>query len=149
MFAIGVFVGFTLCQVGMLRHWWRDRSPGWRPRPRSTGSAPRRPQSQDVVLTVAKFTEGTWLVVLIIPLMVAGFPMVRRAYDRIGRVLEIDARPQRPRVAPSVVVVPIIGITRLAEESLSAALSLGDRVVAPHVVFGDEDDDRAAAADSP
>jgi hypothetical protein len=44
------------------------------------------------------------------------------------------------------VVVPIVGITRLAEESLTAALSLGDRVVALHVVLGDEADDRAAAA---
>ena len=147
LFAIGVFVGFTLCQVGMLRHWWRDRSPGWRPRAALNGFGAVLTAVAAVVLTVEKFTEGAWLVALVIPLMVAGFRIVRRAYDRIDRVLEVDARPQRPRVEASVVVVPILGITRLAEESLSAALSLGDRVVALHVVLGDEADDRAAVAD--
>jgi hypothetical protein len=70
-----------------------------------------------------------------------------RAYARIGAVLEIDQCPQRPRTDPSVVVVPVVGISRLTEESLSAALSMGDRVVAVHVQLGTETEDRAAAAD--
>jgi amino acid transporter len=122
LFAIGVFVGFTLCQVGMLRQWWRDRGPGWRPRAALNGFGAVLTAVAAVVLTVEKFTEGAWLVALVIPLMVAGFQTVRRAYDRIGRVLEVDARPQRPRVEASVVVVPIVGITRLAEEPLGGAL---------------------------
>lgn len=77
LFAIGVFVGFTLCQVGMLRHWWRDRGPGWRPRAALNGFGAVLTAVAAVVLTVEKFTEGAWLVALVIPLMVAGFQTVR------------------------------------------------------------------------
>jgi hypothetical protein len=84
--------------------------------------------------------------VLVIPVLVLLFSGVRSAYARIGQVLEVDERPQRPRPVGSVVVVPVVGISRLAEESLSAALSMGDRVVAVHVVLSGENDDRAAAA---
>jgi hypothetical protein len=87
------------------------------------------------------------VIALVIPVLVALFVGVRRAYTRIGDVLEVGCSPRRPRPAASVVVVPVVGITRLTEESLSAALSMGDRVVALHVVLGDESDDRASAAE--
>jgi hypothetical protein len=73
------------------------------------------------------------------------FVAVRRSYVRIGHVLEVDQCPQLPRPTASMVVVPVVGISRLAEESLSAALSMGDRTVAVHVVLGEDSEDRAAA----
>jgi hypothetical protein len=72
-------------------------------------------------------------------------PGTVRRMGPIGAVLEIDQCPQRPRTDPSVVVVPAVGISRLTEESLSAALSMGDRVVVVHVQPGTETEDRAAA----
>lgn len=147
LFAIGVFVGFALCQAGMLRHWWLERGPRWRPRASLTLLGTVLTGAAAIVLVAEKFAEGAWLVVLVIPLLVLLFNGVRRAYARIGRVLEIDVCPRRPRTDASVVVVPVAGISRLTEEVLSAALSMGDRVVALHVVMGGEADDRAAAAD--
>jgi hypothetical protein len=97
------------------------------------------------VLTTEKFTEGAWLIVLVVPLLVVLFGTVRRAYQRIGAELGVDAAPARPRPAPSVVVVPVVSITRLAEQTLCAALSMGDRVIAVHVVFGTEPEEVAAA----
>jgi hypothetical protein len=81
----------------------------------------------------------------VIPLLVLLFVAVRRSYVRIGHVLEVDQYPQPPRPTASVVVVPVVGISRLAEESLSAALSIGDRTVALHVVLGEDSEDRAVA----
>ncbi|HEY0813158.1 MAG TPA: amino acid permease [Pseudonocardia sp.] len=147
LFAIGVFVGFALCQAGMLRHWWTERSPRWRQRASLNLLGTVLTAAAAVVLVAEKFTAGAWLVVLVVPLLVALFTTVRRAYARIGAVLEIDQCPQRPRTERSVVVVPVVGISRLAEESLSAALSMGDRVVAVHVQLGTEAEDRAAVAD--
>ncbi len=147
LFAIGVFIGFALCQAGMLRHWWIERSPRWRQRASLNLLGTVLTGAAAIVLVSEKFVEGAWVIVLVIPLLVLLFTAVRRAYARIGAVLEIDACPRRPRVEASVVAVPIAGISRLTEEMLSAALSMGDRVVALHVVLGDEPDDRAAAAD--
>ncbi|MDN5930489.1 MAG: APC family permease [Pseudonocardia sp.] len=147
LFAIGVLIGFALCQAGMVRHWLRVRTPGWKPRLVLNATGAVLTGVAAVVVTVEKFPEGAWLVALVIPLLVVLFTAVRRAYDHIGQVLEVDARPRRPRPNASVVVVPVVGVTRLTEECLSTALSMGDRVVAVHVVLGTEIEDLAAADD--
>jgi amino acid transporter len=143
LFAVGVFVGFTLCQLGMVRHWLREGGPGWRVRLGINAVGCAASAVAAVVVTVEKFTEGAWLVVLVIPLLVALFAGVRRAYRRIGTELGVDEQPVCPRSGQSVVVVPVVAITRLAEKTLSTALSMGDRVVAVHVVFGTEADEVA------
>lgn len=145
LFAIGVFVGFALCQAGMLRRWWLERGPRWQQRASLNLLGTVLTGAAAVVLAAEKFVDGAWLIVLVIPLLVVLFTGVRRAYARIGQVLEIDACPPRPRTGASVVVVPVVGISRLTEEMVSAALSMGDRVVALHVVMGDEADDRGGA----
>ncbi|HET6257506.1 APC family permease [Pseudonocardia sp.] len=145
LFAIGVFVGFALCQAGMLRHWWVLRGPRWQSRAALNVLGAVLTGAAALLLAVEKFSAGAWLIVVVIPVLVLVFSGVRTAYTRIGEVLEVDERPQRPRPVASVVVVPVVGISRLAEESLSAALSMGDRVVAVHVVLSGENDDRAAA----
>lgn len=147
LFAIGVLVGFALCQAGMVRHWLRERTPGWKPRLVLNAVGAALSGVAAVVVTVEKFPEGAWLVALVIPLLVVLFTAVRRAYDHVGQVLEVDTRPRRPRPNASVVVVPVVGISRLTEECLSTALSMGDRVVAAHVVLVTETEDRAAADD--
>ncbi|WP_064745304.1 APC family permease [Pseudonocardia acaciae] len=147
LFAVGVFVGFTLCQLGMVRHWLRHRGRGWRRRGRLVINALGCALSAvaAVVVAVEKFTEGAWLIVLVVPLLVLLFGAVRRAYHRIGAELGVDREPTRPRSADSVVVVPVVALTRLAERTLSAAMSMGDRAVAVHVVFGAEPEELAAA----
>jgi hypothetical protein len=129
----------------MLRHWWTLRGPRWRARAALNLLGAGLTSAAAIILTAEKFTAGAWLIVLVIPLLVLLFTGVRRSYARIGQVLEVDRCPGRPRPVASVVVVPVVGISRLAEESLSAALSMGDRVVAVHVVLGDETEDRTAA----
>jgi amino acid transporter len=144
LFAIGVFIGFVLCQAGMVRHWWTLRGSRWRVRLAVNALGTVLTTAAAVVLTTEKFTEGAWLIVLVVPLLVALFAAVRRAYQRIGAELGVDTQPARPRPAPSVVVVPVVSITRLAEQTLRAALSMGDRVIAVHVVFGTEPEEIAA-----
>ncbi|WP_445182989.1 APC family permease [Pseudonocardia sp. Cha107L01] len=147
LFAVGVFVGFALCQLGMVRHWLQHRGPRWRPRLAINGMGCVASTVAAAVVTVEKFTEGAWLVVLVVPLLVALFAAVQRAYRRIGGDLGVDRQPGSPRPATSVVVVPVVAITRLAEKMLCTALSMGDRVVAVHVVFGTEPAEVAEARD--
>ncbi|MEV5710596.1 APC family permease [Actinoallomurus sp. NPDC052274] len=141
LFAIGVFVGFTLSQAGMVRHWWLDRPRGWRPRAALNGLGALLTGIAAVVVAATKFTEGGWLIVVALPLIVLLMSRVHRAYGRIGERLELNRTPARPRRRRAVVLVPVEGVDRLTYEALSAAFSLGERVVAVHVAHPDEPED--------
>ncbi|MEV6151901.1 APC family permease [Nonomuraea sp. NPDC052129] len=144
LFAIGVFVGFTLSQAGMVRHWVTDRPAGWRWRALLNGFGALLTFVAAIVVTVSKFAEGGWLIVVALPLMVAGMEWVNRSYARIGARLELGKTPAPPRPHRSLVVVPVHAVTRLTRDALSAALSLGDRVVAVNITH--PEDERQARA---
>ncbi|MGI5231038.1 APC family permease [Actinoallomurus sp. CA-142502] len=138
LFAIGVFVGFTLSQAGMVRHWWTGRPPGWRPRAALNGLGALMTGVAAIVISVTKFPEGGWLIVVAMPLLVCLMSVVNRAYGRIGRRLELDRVPAHPRPRRSLAIVPVGDVNRLTQEAISTALSLGDRVVALRVVHPDD-----------
>ncbi|WP_336203749.1 APC family permease [Nonomuraea sp. LPB2021202275-12-8] len=144
LFAIGVFVGFTLSQAGMVWHWLADRPAGWRWRALLNGFGALLTFVAAIVVTVSKFGEGGWLIVVALPLLVAGMEWVNRSYARIGARLELGTTPMPPRPRRSLVVVPVHAVTRLTGDALSAALSLGDRVVAVNISH--PEDERQARA---
>jgi amino acid transporter len=144
LFAIGVFVGFTLCQTGMVRHWHEQRTPGWQAKAALNGFGALLSGVAAIVVTATKFTEGAWLIVLALPLLVLLFERVHRAYERIGQSLGIGRVPGPPHPDRSLVIVPVAGLSRLTREALGAAASLGDRVHAVTVVHPDPEDRRAA-----
>jgi len=140
LFAIGVFVGFTLSQAGMVRHWHEQHGHGWARRAAINGAGAVFTAVALAVELISKFTEGAWLVVIVVPLLVLMFSRIYAAYDRIGAQLRIGQRPPPPRKSSSLVVVPVGGMSRLTVAAISAALSLGDDVVAVHVCFADPED---------
>jgi len=144
LFAIGVFVGFTLCQVGMVLHWRLNRSRGWRGKAALNGFGALLSGVATVVVTATKFTEGAWLLVIALPLLVLAFQRVHRLYDRIGDALELGRIPDSPHRDRSLVVVPVSGLSRLTGEAIDAAVSLGDEVLAVTVVHLEPEDRRAA-----
>jgi hypothetical protein len=141
LFAVGVFVGFTLSQVGMVRHWSTERTRGWTARAAVNGVGAALTAVTTVIELVSKFTSGAWLIVLVIPGLVLLFDRVHRTYGRIGVLLGLGQTPAPPSKQASLVVVPVAGISRLVAEGISTALSLGDEVVAVTVVFADPEDE--------
>ncbi|WP_253808893.1 amino acid permease [Nocardia amikacinitolerans] len=138
LFAIGVFVGFTIAQAGMVRHWWLTRGAGWRMRLGLNGFGALLTTAAALVTTAMKFTEGAWLIVLVLPALVFAMQRVRAAYRRIGHCRAAGAIPAQPRASGTVVVVPISEVSELSREALSAALSMGSDVVAVHVCLPGE-----------
>ncbi|WP_374114085.1 APC family permease [Streptomyces sp. CoT10] len=140
VFAIGVFIGFTLSQAGMVRHWHLDRSPGWYRRATINGLGALLTATALVIELVAKFHEGGWLVFLAVAVLVAVFEAVHRAYRRIGAALRLGEIPARPEPRRSVVVVPVGAVNALTREAISSALSLGGEVRAVTVVHPEDRD---------
>ncbi|AYF79390.1 APC family permease [Nocardia yunnanensis] len=138
LFAIGVFVGFTIAQVGMVRHWLATRIPGWRWRIGLNGFGALLTFVALVVTTSMKFTEGAWLIVLVLPLLVVGMERVRRTYGRIDGCRGVGCVPAEPRATETAIVVPVSEVSELSREALSAAMSLGRDVTALHVCLPGE-----------
>jgi len=145
VFAIGVFVGFTLSQAGMVRHWREQHGDGWALRAFINGLGAVLTTAALAIELVSKFTEGAWLIIIVIPLLVLMFDRIHATYDRIGARLELGKEPAPPQRLSSLVVVPVGGMSRLTSEAISSALSIGDEVVAVTVCFADPEDDEADA----
>ncbi len=139
MFTIGVFVGFTISQVGLVRHWATKRPPNWRKRATLNGIGAAMTAVAVVVALLTKFTEGAWVVVITVPLLMRLFSDTERYYARVATQLRLGKTPSRPTRRESVVIVPTSTVNLLTEEALSAALSLGETVVAL-AVAGDEEE---------
>jgi len=139
LFAIGVFVGFTLSQIGMVRHWRGARPLGWHRKAALNGFGALLTGLAAIVVTATKFGEGGWLIVVALPVLVLAMEWVHRTYRRIGDRLELGRTPPPPRPDRSLVVVPVHTVSRLTRDALAAALSLGDHVEAVHVSHPEEE----------
>ncbi|MFE3293136.1 APC family permease [Rhodococcus sp. NPDC059234] len=133
LFAIGVFVGFTIAQVGLVRHWLLTRAPGWRWRLALNAFGATLTALASLVTTAMKFTEGAWLIVLALPLIVFLMERVRAAYAVIGDRIHLGEVPAAPCARGTVVVVPVAEVSEVSREAISAALSIGTDVVAVRV----------------
>jgi hypothetical protein len=125
----------------MVKHWRSERSRGWMTRAVINGVGAVLTALTTIIELVSKFTEGAWLIVLVIPGLVLLFRRVHRTYDRIGALLERGKTPKPPSKKKSLVVVPVASLSRLTAEGISAALCLGDDVIAVTVCFADPEDE--------
>jgi amino acid transporter len=141
LFAIGVFIGFTLCQIGLVVHWSRTRPPGWRRKALINGLGAFVTGVATAVFLISKFTGGAWVVVVAVPALMLLFFRIHSYYQRTDASVGLGHLPNKPAGAPAVVVVPVVGVSRLAERAISEALSIGERVVAVTVVVDDPDHD--------
>ncbi|WP_326625184.1 MULTISPECIES: amino acid permease [unclassified Streptomyces] len=136
LFAIGVFIGFTISQVGLVRHWARERPSGWVRRAVLNGVGAILTTVAGIVLLTTKFLEGAWVVVAAVPLLMLLFARIQRYYTAVGRELGLGEVPPPVRVTDSLVIVPVGEVSKLTQHALTAARSLGHEVVAV-AVHGD------------
>jgi hypothetical protein len=133
LYAIGVFIGFTISQSGLVRHWYRRRSPRWMLRAALNGTGAVLTATAAAVFVATKFTSGAWVVVLTVPALLLLFSRIQNYYQAVGLELDLGRLPPRPLPAKSLVIVPVGSISKLTEHALHAALSLGDDVIAVSV----------------
>ena len=139
MFTIGVFVGFTISQVGLVRHWLTTRPSRWRGRVALNGTGATMTAIAVAVFVSSKFLTGAWVVIVTIPLLMLLFWQIERYYAEVAHELKLGRTPPRPHKRASIVIVPTATTSVLTERAVSTALSLGDTVVAV-AVAGDEEE---------
>jgi hypothetical protein len=145
LFTIGVFVGFTIAQTGLVRHWRKTKPSRWRARATLNAVGAVTTAVAVVVFVLTKFLEGAWVVIVAVPLMMVLFARTEGYYAEVAKELELGKTPPQPHGRKSLVIVPTSTVNILTEEVLSTALSLGDEVVALAVAGDDEERERIEA----
>jgi amino acid transporter len=105
LYAVGVFISFTLSQGGMVRRWWRLRTNGWRQRLAINGVGAVATGIVAVVIAGTKFVHGAWIVVLVIPVLVVGFLAMRRHYAEVAEQLSLEGWEGPPPMEHIVLVL--------------------------------------------
>ena len=140
LFAVGALLAFTLSQAGMVAHWWRQsgrhaRSSMWI---NALGAAATG--ITVLVVIVAKFTEGAWITLVLIPALILLMVSVRKHYHRVAVEIASPSPLEFEDLRQPIVVVPIDDWNRVVKKALRFALTLSEQVQALHVDAGDESD---------
>ena len=138
LFAVGVFVSFTLSQSGMVLHWWRLRRQhkNWQRSIIINGAGALTTALVAIVISATKFIEGAWIVVLLIPILVFIFQAIHHHYAHYERERITDI-PLRPQDVQHRLIVPIDRLDRASIQSLSYARSISPYVTAVHIALDD------------
>jgi len=134
LYSVGVFVCFTLSQSGMVKHWFATREPGWWWRASVNAFGGLLTFVVLIVVTSVKFQNGAYLVIILIPVLVAMMLFIQRQYSASQRQLAI--RPEfvaRPPHREERVVIPIPGLTRAVIQAVNVGRSISDDVRAVYI----------------
>lgn len=138
LYAVGVFIPFTLSQLGMMVRWIKLKPAGWIWRLLVNTIGMLTTLSITLIFIFTKFNH-IWMVFIFLPIVIYIFIGIRRHYESIANQLRIDMEFDKPLIKGSTIVVPVAGITRVVMNSISYAKSMTDNVVAVYVGFNDED----------
>ncbi len=132
LYAVGVFVSFTLSQAGMVLHWFRSKDPGWQWRATLNGLGAVATGVVSIIQVWTKFTTGAWIVVILIPALVAMLLAIHRHYVKFAEAIKFDGRSVIQPLR-HVVVVPINGISKATAGALVYATTISTDVRAVYV----------------
>ena len=141
LYAIGVFVCFTLSQAGMVVHWRATREPGWEWKAWLNGIGAVATGLVSIIQLVTKFTTGGWIVAVIIPAIILLLRKIHRHYTEFAE--EIKFTGQSP-INPlhHTVIVPVSGITKATSSALVYATTISDEVIAVYIEVDKRDTQR-------
>jgi amino acid transporter len=149
LWAVGVFLSFTLSQAGMARHWWVNRNrnaepsagrkktqrtvSGWRWKLAINGLGSVTTAIVTLIFAITKFVDGAWIIVLLLPAIVLSFYAIHRHYASLAKDLSLEHYGEPPPARRHRVIMPISAIHQGTLEALEYALSLSQDVTAVHI----------------
>lgn len=156
LYAIGVFLSFSLAQIGMARRWWtfghqaaaqeghgqgaaRRPEPAWQLKMAINGFGAACTATVMLVFAVTKFHDGAWIVLVLIPALVGVFSAIHRHYRNLARHLSLEHYGAPPAISRHRVILPISGVHRGSLAALRYARSLSEDVTAVFVAMDPAD----------
>ena len=140
LYAVGVFIPFTLSQTGMLVKWIREKPSGWQIKLTINLVGALISLLVLLIFLITKFTQ-VWPVFIFLPLIVTWFHQIKKHYESVGEQLRIKNCAESLPIRGNVMIIPVAGITHVVENSLEYAKSLGvDQIIAVNVSFEREDE---------
>ncbi len=142
LYAVGVFLSFTLSQAGMVRRWLGKRGPHWRKKIVINGIGAVATAIATVIIASTKFMHGAWLVIVLIPILIMMFRGIHAHYQAVSEQIALDRRGSRPPMPRrNIVILPISGVNRAVIRAVDYARSRPGEVRA---VFIDVDSEATA-----
>ncbi len=142
LYAIGVFLSFTIAQIGLCIRWKRVKGPMWKAKFSVNLIGTIITALVTVVVAITKFLAGAWIVLIILPFIIGFSVAVRKHYDCIAKELRIDPKTTLPSPHRVVTIVLVSGVHRVVNNTVSFAKSLDTQVAALYVGFDDESIER-------
>ncbi|WP_445488692.1 APC family permease [Niallia sp. 03133] len=141
LYAVGVFIPFTLSQTGMILKWLKEKPAGWKVKLSINLIGAIITFTVLVILFTTKFTQ-VWSVLLFLPIIVFVFHHINTHYNNVANQLRLEKQHQIKKLEGNIVILPIAGITKVVENSLAYAESVGDTIIAVYVAFDRESEKR-------
>lgn len=159
LYAIGVFLSFTLSQLGMMLHWWKSRNlkPGeslversstlhhdrlWRVKMIANGIGAVCTAVVTLVFGVTKFMDGAWIVVALIPVLILAFTAIHLHYKGLAQRLSLDRSHTNVKITRQRVLLLLSGVHQGSLAALRYARTLSNDVTAVYVTIDPEDTER-------
>ncbi len=142
LYAVGVFIPFTLSQTGMIVKWIREKPAGWMYKLIVNLIGALICLTVVIIFFTTKFSQ-VWSILIFLPIIIYAFHKIKNHYEAVGEQLRIE--PNKEEVLQwegNAVIVPVAGITKVVENSLNYAKLTGDTVIAVYVAFDHESEKR-------
>lgn len=133
LYALGVFLSFTLSQLGMVVRWRRVKGPRWQLKALVNAVGALATGIVLIIFAVTKFVDGAWIVIVWIPIFISFFLTVHRHYASVAKQLSLETHGDPPPIRRNRVIVPIGDVHRAVLTALHYAQSLSDDVTAVYV----------------
>lgn len=142
LYAVGVFIPFTLSQTGMMLKWIREKPAGWVTKLIINTAGAVISLTVTMMFFITKFAQ-VWSVLVFLPLIVFLFHRIKKHYEAVGDQLRLATCEPAVPIEGNVIIVPVSGITHVVEQSLHYAQSLGaEQIIAVYIPFDRDDESK-------
>ncbi|WP_028392411.1 APC family permease [Bacillus cihuensis] len=144
LYAVGVFIPFTLSQTGMIVKWIREKPKGWITKLTINTIGALISFIVMLMFFLTKFAQ-VWPVLIFLPIIIFVFYQIKKHYEAVGDQLRVATSELSVPIEGNVMIVPVAGITQVVENSLNYAKSLSpEQIIAVYVAFEREDEKKFA-----
>lgn len=143
LYAIGVFISFTLSQAGMLRRWLKTRGKNWVPKAIVNGLGALVTTLAVIIIAFTKFHQGAWIVIVLIPILIVLMFRVKRHYENIRKQLKVSQKTPdhadiNNKVYTNRVIVPLSSVNKSSIRALKYGKTISENVTAFCVATDEE-----------